>query len=194
MAAKDPRRLDTLYGEVCRAHDGIARFRARLLALLPIASAAGVAFLVVGENRDAAFPLLLPMGVFGVLITAGLFLYELRGIQRCNALIRSAKLLEREMAGDLGSLGTFRARPESVGLAGATGAALVIYPSVIGAWTYVAGVGVAGAPDPGCAVLVTAGALAAGSAALGKRILSLQGDVIDRKFEDIEAILEPTED
>jgi hypothetical protein len=42
--------IKTAYEEICRAHDGISEFRAKLLALLPIASGAGI-FLLLNQIR-----------------------------------------------------------------------------------------------------------------------------------------------
>jgi hypothetical protein len=78
---------------------------------------------------------LVAVGVFGFLVTLGLFTYELRGIQRCNALIEVGKALEDE----LGVQGQFRLRPGAVnGIIGTTLAARIIYPAVLAAWLFVA--------------------------------------------------------
>ena len=77
-----------LYPEVCKSHAGSADFRARLLALLPLASGSGIFLLLKSTN---AGPTLTAAGVFGFVVTLGLFLYELRGIEdaRCCALAPS---------------------------------------------------------------------------------------------------------
>jgi hypothetical protein len=64
------------YTEVCRSHDAITDFRAKLLALLPLASGAGIGLLVARgsshiSRTDAG--LLLALGLFGAIVTAGLF-------------------------------------------------------------------------------------------------------------------------
>ena len=80
--------VDLLYPEVCRSHAGIADFRARLLALLPLASGGGVFLLL--KSTDAGLTLT-AAGVFGFVVTLGLFLYELRAsrIACCCALAPS---------------------------------------------------------------------------------------------------------
>ena len=133
------------YERVCQSHDGIAEFRAKLLALLPLASGAGI-FLLLGDPQHARTntPHFLPVGIFGSFITVGLFIYELRGIQKCRRLIEGAKRLEAVLLPpELAEYGAFRCRPKAAfgGVVGAVGAALVIYPSVIGAWMYVASAG-----------------------------------------------------
>ena len=132
---------DKAYEELCKAHDGISDFRAKLLALLPIASGGGILFLLSDKLTDESKTHLLPIGIFGALITAGLFIYELRGIHKCNAFISLGARFEAACGG--------RFTAESAAPAvlnkfiGATWAALIIYPAVIGAWSYVACVGAA---------------------------------------------------
>jgi divalent metal cation (Fe/Co/Zn/Cd) transporter len=133
---KAPANLSTVYQEVCASYHGIADFRAKLLGFLPLASGAGI-FLLLGQLPDpeCSPTILLAVGLFGFLVTLGLFTYELRGIQRCNALIAVGKKLEQE----LGFQGQFRLRPGAInGIIGTTLAARIIYPAVLAAWTFVA--------------------------------------------------------
>src|SRR5215216_3597854 len=90
-----PEDLRIVYSEVCRSYHAIADFRAKLLALLPIASGAGG--LLILSEKDTVKEYFGPIGVFGAAITLGLFVYELRGIQRCRALIKAGKALETKM-------------------------------------------------------------------------------------------------
>ena len=73
MPNHDPDELNAIYEEICRSNDGIADFRGKLLALLPIASGAGI-FLLIGENveQSAVVQHLLALGLFGALVTLGL--------------------------------------------------------------------------------------------------------------------------
>lgn len=139
---KDEANLRTVYQELCKSYHGIADFRAKLLSLLPLASGAGI-FLLLGQLPDPnqssiikqSSIILAAAGVFGFLVTLGLFTYELRGIQRCNALIEAGKSLEDE----LNFQGQFRLRPGAVnGIIGTTFAARIIYPTVLAAWLFVA--------------------------------------------------------
>jgi len=127
------------YGELCKAHGGITDFRAKLLAFLPIASGTGIYLLLSDKLNDKGMPHLLGISIFGFLITFGLFLYELRGIQICNAMNKGAMSLEEKLLGADKDKGVFNGEPHPVykGFVGATFAALIIYPSVMGAWTYV---------------------------------------------------------
>ena len=74
--------LRTAYQEVCSSYHGIAEFRAKLLGLLPLASA-GIFLLLDNAlldaaNKDFAKQYLGPIGLFGFVVTLGLFFYELR--------------------------------------------------------------------------------------------------------------------
>lgn len=136
----DPANLRTVYQELCTSYHGIADFRAKLLGFLPLASGTGI-FLLLGQlpGPDQSPLTLTAVGVFGFLVTLGLFTYELRGIQRCNALIEAGKALEQE----LGFQGQFRLRPRAVnGIIGTTLAAWIIYPAVLAAWLFVAMYGI----------------------------------------------------
>jgi hypothetical protein len=144
MAETKLESINTAYERICASHDQIADFRAKLLALLPVASGAGIFFLFSDKKpADELLIHLFPVGIFGALITIGLFFYELRGIQQCRGLIACAKRLEKELVPDLWQYGTFNFRQKAAlgDFIGATGAALVIYPTVISGWIYVSAVG-----------------------------------------------------
>ena len=135
MSADDATNRRTLYERVCTQHDGIAEFRGKLLSLLPIASGAGIFFLFDNSGVPQTLrPHLVVIGVFGLAVTTGLFLYELRGIQKCNALIQTARHLEQELSP--GMEGAFQSRPLAIWGVGAETAALIVYAAVAGAWAY----------------------------------------------------------
>jgi hypothetical protein len=69
-----------VYEKICTSYHSIDDFRTKLLGFLPLASGAGVIFITKDGgllNKYVAF-----IGVFGVLITIGLFLYEIYGIEK----------------------------------------------------------------------------------------------------------------
>jgi hypothetical protein len=134
-----PATLQLLYQETCRQHTAITDFRAKLLALLPLASGAGV-LLLLGRDADSRF--LGPIGLYGLAVSAGLFLYELRGIQTCVALRRQAAGLEDALGVPPGQ-GQFRDRPRAAlgGFVGAEGASWVVYLAVLTGWAYLTGLG-----------------------------------------------------
>ena len=132
--------LRMAYQEVCTSFHSIDDFRAKLLGLLPLVSGVGIFFLLNGTFTDTskrAFvsQFLGPIGIFGCIVTIGLFFYELRGIQWCARLIAVGKNLESQ----LGIEGQFTHRPPKIaGVIGNTLAARVIYSAVFAAWLYVA--------------------------------------------------------
>jgi hypothetical protein len=160
MCEPNTEALRAIYEQVCNAHNSIADFRAKLLALLPIASGTGIFLLLSDKMNAEAKPHLVAIGTFGALVTLGLFLYELRGIDTCNALIKCGKFLESKLMSDK-STGTFISRREAVlkGFVGITWASLVIYPTVIGTWIYVACMGICIAPGGKWAMLISVAAV-----------------------------------
>jgi hypothetical protein len=101
------------YQEVCKSHSGITDFRAKLLALLPIASGTGAGLLVLlgkGKMSDTVAGLLVGLGIFGAVVTIGLFLYELRQIDVCKQLRNHAAWIEHELGIKAGQFGGRRGR------------------------------------------------------------------------------------
>jgi hypothetical protein len=134
----DPTSLTAVYQEVCKGHGAIADFRAKLLALLPIASAGGIGLLFKGENPIEG-TLAVAIGVFGFVVTFGLFMYELRGVKDCVLLRGRAKKLETAMnIPPKMSQFADRQRGDLGGLVDEIGAGWIIYPAVMAAWAFVA--------------------------------------------------------
>ena len=143
---QDDKYFDALkleYEMVCKSHDGIADFRAKLLALLPIASGAGI-FLLLKNLSSSGQQHLTIIGIFGIFITIGLFLYELKNIQKCNYLIDCGEILEYKLFCPLHTVGTFTGGkiPRTVKSVSTTWAGLIIYSTVIGGWTYLSLIGI----------------------------------------------------
>ncbi|MDQ3810163.1 MAG: hypothetical protein M3336_07725, partial [Chloroflexota bacterium] len=120
------------YQEVCRSYQAIVDFRAKLLGFLPLASGAG-AFAVLTREPTPAWQWM--AGLFGFAITLGLFLYELRGLQRAAALESTGRELEAQIGL---SNGQFREQPEPYlrGFVDPRGAAWLIYSAVQASWLY----------------------------------------------------------
>jgi hypothetical protein len=137
VSPKDnPHRTD-VYQQLCSSYHQIDDFRAKLLALLPFASAAGL-FLLLNDKLpdrsavEAAGPFFVPIGIFGAVVTLGLFFYEIYGIRKCGALIVTGIELERKMK----VRGQFTSRPNY--LINEPFAAGVIYPAVLAGWLFLA--------------------------------------------------------
>lgn len=144
--------LRIAYQEVCQNHRAISEFRAKLLTLLPLASGAGIFLLLRNQGSPLDLTHLAAIGVFGFVITVGLFFHELRGILHCLTLIRLGRTLERQLGlnegrftqdyeyyNPTGSLNKTRKILHQ--LISPIGAAWIIYSSVSVAWLYVAAVG-----------------------------------------------------
>lgn len=133
-----------LYQEVCRSHDAITMFRAKLLGLLPLATGVGVLVLLDPGLMDGNDPpsMLGPIGIFGFAVVLGLFIYELRGVQTCKMLRCRAAMIESELRIPR-CQSQYQDRPPAglAGLVGAEFAAWIVYGAILTSWIYVAGVG-----------------------------------------------------
>jgi hypothetical protein len=152
--------LDSLYAEVCKAHGAINDFRGKLLALVPTLSGAAFA-LIIGTRKGFDQRLLLPVGLFGVFATLGLFCYELRGMLLCVELVNRGGTIEQAMqrtaSGTEEELkGHFLNRTEHHKLSAAwelfkenrsisvPTASFIVYGSAILGWAVVTAFGIAG--------------------------------------------------
>ena len=80
--------------------------------------------------------LLTAVGLFGALITLGLFAYEIYGIRKCGALINAGKQFEILLHLDNGQ---FTSRPQNVAyVINEPFAAGIIYLTVLAAWVFFA--------------------------------------------------------
>lgn len=129
-----PEEWKLAYEKLCESYQAIDDFRAKLLALLPIASGGGIFVLL---NKDAESTLAKfsgPIGLFGMLVTVGLLAYELYGIRKCHAVILTAQEVESR----LGMTGPFTARPRALqGFINEPFAAGIVYPAVMAAWAFI---------------------------------------------------------
>jgi hypothetical protein len=126
-----------MYAQLCSSYHQIDDFRSKLLAALPIASAGGLFLLLSDKLGDAekikaAKPLLVPIGIFGTVVTFALFCYEVYGIRKCGALIDTGQRLEKALNVE----GQFITRPND--FINEPFAAGVIYPAVLAAWMFLA--------------------------------------------------------
>jgi hypothetical protein len=140
--------FELAYEQVHNRYAGITEFRAKLLALLPLATGTGT-FLLLERAKDPNGELRLflgPIGIFGLIVTLGLFVYELRGMQRCRRLEGQGKDLEKLM--HLNGLGPFHQPPRKLGnMLGAPAAGLIIYIATAFAWLLLALYGFKASPN-----------------------------------------------
>jgi hypothetical protein len=145
-----PDHLKLAYEQVHNRYAEITEFRAKLLGLLPLATGTGAFLLLqrVQDPNDELRRFLGPIGIFGFVVTLGLFVYELRGIQRCHKLEEQGEALEIEMK--LGpELGPFRGQPpRRLGnMLGPPLAGLIIYIATAFAWLLLALYGFKASPN-----------------------------------------------
>jgi hypothetical protein len=85
--------LTTVYQEVCGSFHAVDEFRGRVLGLLPVASGAGIFLLLnnTPDDTEGLLPYFPVVGAFGILVTLGLFIYELRNMKLCSFYIAQGK-------------------------------------------------------------------------------------------------------
>ena len=128
-----------LYEQICSSYRAIDEFRAKLLALLPLAAGSGI-FLLVGNQTQAGriAPYLPAVGLFGFVVTLGLFLFELHGTLKCSHLIKAGAKLEEDLGFNKKD-GQFIYRPLGIiYFINEPIAAGIIYPAVLAAWGFLA--------------------------------------------------------
>jgi hypothetical protein len=127
-----------VYEQLCNSYRAIDDFRAKLLGFLPLATGTGAFLLITDQAKIVSMQnLFKPIGLFGLVITLGLFFYELYAIKKCTRLIEVGKELEKNVLGV--SNGQFARRPPGVALLiNEPLAASLIYPAVLAAWTFLA--------------------------------------------------------
>lgn len=137
--------LKTLYAQLCTSYHQVDDFRAKLLGFLPLASGAAIVGLLNTEHKGAVTPYLLEIGLFGALITLGLLIYELKGIQKCTGFIYYGALIEEQLLQGF----TPPMKGQFIGLSQEERgrhfftepvASAVVYATVMAAWVYVASV------------------------------------------------------
>ena len=135
MEASEALRLD--YDQTIKFVHAFTDLRTKMLAYVPTIT--GVAVGLLGEPRPATE--LIGIALLGLVATLGVFVYELRNAQLCDALLQRAKELERLLElptvhGLHGAGGVLATRP-SRWFANDRGWTLV-YSAAIAGWSYLA--------------------------------------------------------
>jgi hypothetical protein len=123
------------YQEICKSHEAIADFRGRLLGLLPLASGTGIVLLVERQPAKDSAAFLVAAGLFGAVVTVGLYLYEKRGMNECLVLRERGAALERRL-GVRPAVARFQ--DNRSGFVGPQGAGPIVYYAVMAAWLFIA--------------------------------------------------------
>jgi hypothetical protein len=130
----DDPKLRATYDQLCESYRAIDDFRTKLLGFLPFATGGGL-ILLTGRQEAFAREFFLPVGLFGLAVTAALFSYEIFGIRKCHDMI----ILGKQLEGRLKYRGQFTVRRKLVGrVINEPFAAGIIYPAVMAAWMYLA--------------------------------------------------------
>ena len=132
--------LRFFYDQLCTAYHKVDEFRAKLLGLLPLASGVAIYGALDAGKKISFLPYLTEIGLFGIIVTIGLFLYELKGIQKCTAFIANGAELERRFWGK-GTIAPAKftaLSQKEVGWRIITEpvASALVYAVVIAGWTY----------------------------------------------------------
>jgi hypothetical protein len=131
--------LREAYSQVCAFIRATDDFRAKLLAILPIASGAAVILLLA--NPDVS-QYLGAFGLFGLVVTLALFLYEIHGMRRCRALICKGRRLEDLLAIDPSARQFEEGQHRWLyGIISVPTASILIYLAVGVSWAFVMGIG-----------------------------------------------------
>jgi hypothetical protein len=165
---KRTERLLEIYKEVCASYHAIDDFRTKLLGALPVASLVGI--LAVGKDSAIVEGTLQPLigfgSFFGAAFTLGLFLFEVRGILRCDHLITRGRELEEalDVDGQFHVCSRERDKPGPEKLFNSIVAACALYSLVFAAWLFMALRFSLGWPHLGCGLtaVVFGGLLAVG--------------------------------
>jgi hypothetical protein len=145
-----------IYAECSNGYHKVDDFRGKLLGFLPLASGIGIFGALYVEIKQGSTNTIpgnyVALGVFGMLVTLGLLIYELKGIAKCTQFIFLGKWIEsnmkvnqhckttydnseREAQGYFTELSGGRTVAEKVITEPVASA--IIYSTVIAAWVYV---------------------------------------------------------
>jgi hypothetical protein len=137
------------YGEICKSYHAIDDFRMKLLGLLPFTSLAAILLINTDGARLAAHSELLGFAsVFAAAFTLTLFVYEVRGILRCDGLIKRGREIEERLqirgqfwqCEEESKAARKRSElaPRIANVFNTTVAACLVYSFVFSSWTFLA--------------------------------------------------------
>ncbi len=128
--------LKMLYGEVCNSWRGLMDVRFKLLGLVPSVSLV-ILISLLSQNKPAeglSLTTKTAIVIFGLLVTLGLFVYELRNSQLYDDLISRGRKIEEELGIDTGQ---FRGRLKPSNKLIKHGVAInLIYGTALAGWFF----------------------------------------------------------
>jgi len=93
--------LIKIYEECSNGYHKVDDFRAKLLGFLPLASGIAILGTLYAEEKNDSVHFLtdhhFAIGIFGFIVTLGLLVYELKGIEKCTQFIMLGKWIEDQM-------------------------------------------------------------------------------------------------
>jgi hypothetical protein len=138
--------LTKIYEECSNGYHKVDDFRSKLLGFLPLAS--GIAILGTLYNIEPDGDRFLTthhfvIGIFGFIVTLGLHIYELKGIEKCTQFIKLGKWIEDRMEDNIISGDIRKGYFTELLLNGSKYinepvASAIIYSIVLALWAYVA--------------------------------------------------------
>jgi hypothetical protein len=137
--------LIKIYDECSNGYHKVDDFRAKLLGFLPLAS--GIAILgtlYIKKEKGSDYFLSdhhITIGIFGIFVTLGLLVYELKGIEKCTQFIKLGEWIEGQMEDNLVNgkirVGYFTELLKGNSVINEPVASAFIYSIVLALWTYV---------------------------------------------------------
>jgi hypothetical protein len=130
----------SLYQEVCNSYHAIDDYRTKLLGFLPLASGAGIFFLLnnsftVGGKSTAITSYLLPIGIVGAIISIGLSIYDLRALHIKVSCVKTGMEIEHS----LGIIRQFSMRPHAFFvIINDLGGSTFVYTAITAGWVFLA--------------------------------------------------------
>lgn len=131
--------LEMEYQEIGKRYLTMQDFRLKLLGFLPLVSS-GLFLLIGKDGTPPQAELLLPIGLFGLFITLGCALFEIRVFRIHAALVHRGRSIESELNVEgMYHIASSSADPSPVGTYFKTRyASAVIYLTTLLAWGYLA--------------------------------------------------------
>lgn len=132
--------LLSVYSEICNGWRTLTNVRFKLLGLLPLIS--GTVLITLLSTRDSSYRLdghwQVVVGMFGLVVTLGLLIYEKRNSSLYNDLIGRGRQIENELGVHTGH---FRGRPEAGKIIKHSAGLNTIYTGTVVVWIIIVLVG-----------------------------------------------------
>ncbi len=131
------------YEEVCKSYLALREYRAKLLALVPLATAALIALGLPKQPMPGeSHSIIVALGTYGVLVSLGLYGYEMGNMKKLESLIQLGRDIEVESGLTNGQfIGRWErthAKTLKAKIMNYSTAAIFVYGSTVLAWSFIA--------------------------------------------------------